>query len=178
VAPVGFAPLLFGGFYSLLARRDEVPPDIARPSERHATENDEARAGGTGSDADPVPGPKHHHPAGLERLTRDRDRALGGVEAAILVIVRERQERAGLEIGVGVERLGENSNRRSLAVGPAEDQPDAYAIALNQGKRLLAMVLETRRSVLFCLRQSDPGLDTKQAVRRLAGGGRSSARNG
>ena len=64
---------------------------IAGPSERRAAEDDEARAGGAGRDADAVPGPEHHHPAGLERLARDRDRAFDDVEAAILVIVGEQE---------------------------------------------------------------------------------------
>src|SRR5208337_5132227 len=116
------------------ARRDEVPPDVAGPSERRAAEDDEARAGGTGRDADPIPRSKHHHPAGLERLARDRDRALDDVEAAILVIVGERQARTGLEIGIGVDSLGEDADRRGLAIGLAEDQPEAHAIALDKGE--------------------------------------------
>ena len=169
-APVGLAPLILGGFDPVLARRDEVPPDVAGPSERRAAEDDEARAGGTGRDADPVPGSKHHHPAGLERLARDRDRALDDVEAAILVIVGERQARAGLEIGVCVEGLGEDPDRRGFAIGPSEDQPDAHAVALDDGEGLLAMMLEARLSVLLGLWQRDPGLDAEHAVRRLAGG--------
>src|SRR5271166_3368777 len=168
--PVGFAPLLLGGLDLVPARSDEVPPDVAGPSERRAAEDDEARAGGTGRDADTVPGSKHHHPAGLERLARDRDRPFDQVDAAILVIVGERQERTGLEIGIRVEGFGEDPDRRGFAIGPAEDQPDAHAVALDQGERLLTMMLEAWLSVLLSLRQGDPGLDAEQAVRRLAGG--------
>ena len=81
-----------------------------------AAEDDEARAGGTGRDGDPVPGSKNHHPAGLERLARDRDRAFDDVEAAILVVIGERKERSGPEIGIGVEGLGENADRRGFAI--------------------------------------------------------------
>src|SRR5271166_4877143 len=149
-APVGLAPLLLGGFDPIAARPDEIPPDVAGSSERRAAEDDEARAARTGRDADPISGTKHHHPAGLERLARDRDRAFYDVEAAILVIVGERQATAGLEIDIGVERLREDVDRRGLAIGPTEDQPDAHAIVLNEGE--LAMMLEARLSVLLSLR--------------------------
>jgi hypothetical protein len=85
------------------------------------------------------------------------------------VIVLERQERTGLEISVGVKRLREDLDRRGFAIGPAEDQPNAHAVALDQGERLLTMMLEARLSVLLGLRQGDPGLDAEQAVRRLVG---------
>src|SRR5208337_1739523 len=58
-APIGLAPLLLGGFDPVPARPNEVPPDVAGPSERRAAEDDEARAGRTGRDADPVSGTKH-----------------------------------------------------------------------------------------------------------------------
>ena len=161
-APIGLAPLLLCGFDPVPALPNEVTPDVAGPSERRAAEDDEARAGRTGRDADPVFGTKYHHPAGLERLD---------VEAAILVIVGERQERTGLEISVGVERLGEDADRRGFAVGPADDQSNAHAVALDVGEPLLAMMFEARLSVLLSLRQGAPGLDAEQAVRRLAGGG-------
>jgi hypothetical protein len=112
--PVGFAPLLLGGFDPVPARRDKVPPDVAGPSERRAAEDDETRAGGTGRDADTVPRSKHHHPAGLERLARDRDRPFDQVDAAILVIVGQRQERTGLEIGIRVEGYWSSSSNSSL----------------------------------------------------------------
>ena len=83
----------------------------------------------------------------------------------------ERQAGARLEIGVGVERLGEDTGRRRLAIGAAEDQPEGHAVALDEGKRLLAMMLEARRGVFLSLWQSDPGLDAEQAVRRLVSGG-------
>jgi len=127
------------------------------------------RAGRTGRDADPVSGAKHHHPAGLERLARDRDRAFDDVEAAILVIVGERQEGTELEISVGVERLGEDADRRGFAVGPADDQSNARRSRIEE--RLLAVMFEARLSVLLSVRQGDPGLDADQAVRRLAGSG-------
>ena len=63
------------------------------------------------------------------------------------------------------------ADRRGFAIGPAEDQPNAHAVALDEGERLLAMMVEARLSVLLSLRQGDPGLDAEQAVRRLAGGG-------
>ena len=117
---------------------------------------------------DAVARAKHHHPAGVESLARDRDRALDDIDPAVLVILGQGSAGARLQRRVGVERVGKDGDGRCFAKGAAEDQPKAYALGFDDRQRLLAVVLEARRVVLVRLRQGDPGLNAVQRWRRRA----------
>src|SRR5271165_1163638 len=168
MAPVGLAPLLLGRLDPLAARGDEIPPDVAGARKGRAAEHDEPCAGRASRDADAVARAKHHHPAGVERLARDRDRALDDIEPAILVILRQGSAGARLQRRVGVERVGKDGDGRFFAKGAAEDQPKAYALGFDDRQRLLAVVLEAGRGLLLSFRQGDPRLNSQYAVATLS----------
>ena len=51
------------------------------------------------------PGTENHHLAGVEILAGDRNLAFENVDAAILVIIRQRQPRARIQYRVGIEHV-------------------------------------------------------------------------
>ena len=87
----------------------------------------------------------------LEGLARDRNRPLEDIKAAILeIVLGKRDACAGLQFDIGIERLGKDPCRRSFAIGSAENQPEAHAVALNDWQRRFGVMLETRSWASSC----------------------------
>ena len=148
-----------------LRRGDEVPPDVARAAQRLPAEQQQPRALGPGAHRHPVARAEHHHLVALEALPGHLDRPLRHVEPAVLVVVRQRDQRPGRQRGVGIEHLAERSHRRPLAERVPEDQPQLDALGLQHRQVRLRRVLEAGRRVLGGLRQRHPGLDAEDRMR-------------
>ncbi len=102
-------------------------------------------------------------------MAADRDRAVGDVDAALAMIIVDRQPCAGVALDRDVERAREHLHRRGQPVGVAGDdaQPHAALVEAQRRQRRGRMVMERGRGLLVGLRQGDPGLD---AVHAVAGG--------
>ena len=69
--PIARAPSLFGGVDLVARGGDEIPPDIARPAHRCASEHDQARALPGCLQRNSVAGAKHKHLPGLVAATEN-----------------------------------------------------------------------------------------------------------
>src|SRR6202521_6133640 len=109
------APELPVGFRlvdALLARRHEVPPDVAGGAPGRAAENHNARAS-DGSDGDAVVGAEHQEPLGFEAVAAHVDLAFHDEDRALLVVGVERHFRAGLERHLGEDRVPRSEEHTS-----------------------------------------------------------------
>jgi hypothetical protein len=84
------------------------------------------------------------------------------------MVVGKRNARVRLQLYVGIKCVGEDAGGRGFAIGPAENEPQADTLALEDRQRFLGVVLEARLRVLVGLGQRDPGLNPIPAVRSFA----------
>src|SRR5207244_1247873 len=87
------SPVFFRLFDPLLARRDEIPPDVARAFHSAATEKHHARSA-LRANGDPVTRTEDKEPRALERVAGDLNLSFHEVDRALLIVRIERRARA------------------------------------------------------------------------------------
>ena len=99
----------------------------------------------------------------LDAVVADRHVALDDVDAPLLVFGRNEEARARIELGSGVQGVGEHRHRRADAECAPGDHPHRRARRLDDRQARLRMVEERRLDLLACARQRHPGLDPVDA---------------
>src|SRR5262249_34968575 len=84
------SPIGFRLFDPLGGAGDEIPPEVRRPVERRATEQQNPD-GSAGGQSDRVAAGKDQHPAFPEAVAADLDTALNGVDRPVFVLRRDFQ---------------------------------------------------------------------------------------
>src|SRR6516165_934520 len=159
-------PVLLGLLDPLLARRDEIPPDVAWTLQRIAAQK--------------------HHPCRLDRLYRDAvarpedqqqrtlialarnfDLAVDEIDRALLMIGVERHAGARGRGHFGIEPGRYHLHRRGYAKRGACDHARGEIALRNHRQVAGGVVLEAGRDFLLRGRQRNPALQTEHFLSRL-----------
>src|SRR3954466_5807830 len=129
-----FLPLVLGLLDALLARRDEIPPDVTRTVERCAADHRDAARLCRGN-RDAIGRAKHEKLAGSEFVSRHIDLSRHDVNAALLALGVERHRGARVERHIGEQGFGYSFEGRALAKQRARN--DARGLPLSVDRRQL-----------------------------------------
>jgi hypothetical protein len=126
-----------------------------------------------GIDGNAIAGSEDQEPPQAEPVAGNLNLACGDVNRALVVVWVQRQDGAGRQHRLGVERRMGEDDGRGHAVGFPHDHAHGLAFARDGGKLVGPVVGECRGLLLMGLGQRRPGLDAEQpplgAARRLAG---------
>src|SRR3954463_6997493 len=112
-------PFRLGLFDTLLPRRHEIPPDMARAIHRRAAKDGEMCVGQR-ADGDLVTGLEHQQAVAPELVAGNVDLAIEHVDRAFFEVGVERQARSGFEMHVAKQRFRCGLDRRARPVGRAD----------------------------------------------------------
>ena len=148
-------PIGLGCFDAVLARGDEIPPDVARPIHGGAADHDDMRVTRR-RHVDAVTGFEHQEPFRAVTVAGNLDLAGDDINGALLMIGGERQDRAGFEMSVGEHGVPACRDGRAQPVHRSGDDAQHEAVLAQFGNVGCRGMGESGRGLFVLHRQRDP----------------------
>src|SRR5215831_18245470 len=156
-------PFGLGLLDPLLARRHEIPPDVARALERSPSDQHDACLTAR-RDRDWITWSENQQLARCEAVTRNVDFARHYIERALLGIGIEGERCAGRQSCISEQRLRLGRHRRALAKNAAGDNAHTGALRADDREIGLVVVCEAWSHLFVLGWHRHPALQAVQAL--------------